>query len=71
MSERPRVKQRQEEDDIETEDSTCRLQRQVDEPKYILDAYTSPKYQATNMRLKRLVLWRSNPTVHQKMSMKH
>jgi hypothetical protein len=34
-------------DGIETRDSTCHLQRQVGEPKYILDAYTSPKYQAT------------------------
>jgi hypothetical protein len=24
-----------------------------------------------NMRLKRLILWHSNPAVHQKMSMKH
>jgi len=34
-------------DGIETGDSTCRLQRQVGEPKYILEAYTSPNYQAT------------------------
>jgi hypothetical protein len=46
-SERPCVKKRQEEDNIETRDSTCRLQRQVGKPKYIIDAYTSPKYQAT------------------------
>jgi hypothetical protein len=47
LSERPRVKKRQEEDGIETGDSTCHLQRQVDEPKYITDVYTSPKHQAT------------------------
>jgi hypothetical protein len=46
-SERPRVKRRREEDDIETGDSTCRLQRQAGRPKYILEAYTSPNYQAT------------------------
>jgi hypothetical protein len=34
-------------DDIETGDSTCHLQRQVGEPKYIPGTYTSPKYQAT------------------------
>jgi hypothetical protein len=46
-SERPRVKRRREEDDIETGDSTCCLQRQVDKPKYFLKVYTSPNYQAT------------------------
>jgi hypothetical protein len=46
-SERPRVKRRREEDGIETRDSTCHLQRQVDKPKYILKAYTSPNCQAT------------------------
>jgi hypothetical protein len=34
-------------DGIETGDSTCYLQRQVDKPKYILSLYISPKYQAT------------------------
>jgi hypothetical protein len=75
-SERPRVKRRQEEDGIETGDSTCRLQEQVGEPKYILEAYTSPNYQATKYEAETANSTASQPhcpseDVHETQVLKH